>query len=82
MKNGLSGGGPSKVITSMGIFSFDPASGEMVLSSHHPGVTVEQVKKETGWPLKIAESAGETAPPSEREIAALRKYDPRRIWTA
>ena len=81
MRNGLSGGGPSKVITSLGIFSFDAAR-EMLLSSRHPGVTVAQVKKETGWRLKVAEHAGETAPPSEREIAALRKYDPRRIWTA
>src|SRR5688572_33032691 len=35
LKNGLSGGGPSKVITSLGIFSFD-ATGEMLLSSLHP----------------------------------------------
>jgi glutaconate CoA-transferase subunit B len=82
LKNSLSGGGPSKVITSLGIFCFDAASGEMLLSSRHPGVTVAQVKKETGWRLKVAEDAGETAPPTERELVALRKYDPRRIWTA
>jgi glutaconate CoA-transferase subunit B len=81
-KNGLAGGGPSKVITSLGTFSFDGDSGEMVLRSWHPGVTSEKVKLETGWPLKVAENAGETSPPTEPELAALRKYDPRKIWTA
>src|SRR5258705_8129145 len=32
-QRGLSGGGPSRVITSMGIFSFDPATHEMMLTS-------------------------------------------------
>src|SRR5918994_2208949 len=39
-KNGLSGGGPSRVITSMAIFSFDPETREMLLTSNHPGVSV------------------------------------------
>lgn len=81
-RNGLAGGGPSRVITSMGIFSFDEQSREMVLSSYHPDVTIEQIKNETGWPLKVAENIAETAPPSEMELAAVRKYDPRRIWTS
>ena len=81
-KNGLAGGGPSKVITSMGVFSFDPDSREMVLSSRHPGVTVKQIKEETGWPLKIANDAAETIPPTEPELAAVRKYDPQKVWTS
>jgi glutaconate CoA-transferase subunit B len=81
-KNGLAGGGPSRVITSMGIFSFDPVSHEMLLSSYHPGVSVEQVKNETGWPLRLAEEVCETIPPTEKELAAVRKYDPKGIWTS
>jgi glutaconate CoA-transferase, subunit B len=80
-KNHLAGGGPSKVITSLGTFSFDKDSGEMMLSSCHPGVTLAQVKKATGWRLKVAEDAGETSPPTEAELAAVRKYDPRKLWT-
>jgi glutaconate CoA-transferase subunit B len=79
---GLSGGGPSRVITSMGIFSFDPESREMILSRCHPGVTVEQIKSETGWPLRVAEDFSETIPPSEAELSALRKYDPKGVWTS
>ena len=81
-QKGLSGGGPSKVITSMGIFSFDGESREMVLASHHPGVTVKQIKAETGWPLKIAQNVSETLPPNDDELAAVRKYDPKKVWTS
>jgi glutaconate CoA-transferase, subunit B len=82
MREGLSGGGPRRVITSMGIFSFDPQTGEMILSSHHPGSTVEQVKNETGWPLRVAEDLCETMPPAEEELTAIRKYDPKGVWTS
>jgi glutaconate CoA-transferase, subunit B len=81
-KTGLSGGGPDKVITSMGIFSFDPETREMVLASHHPGVTIKEIENETGWRLKVAASVGETLPPTDEELAAVRRYDPRKVWTA
>ena len=81
-RKGCSGGGPSRVITSMGCFSFDPENHEMILSSFHPGMTVEQIKIETGWPLRIAQSISETAPPTEMELAAVRKYDPKGVWTS
>jgi glutaconate CoA-transferase, subunit B len=79
---GLSGGGPRRVITSMGIFSFEAETHEMILSSFHPRVTVEQIKNETGWPIRIAQNVSETAPPTEMELAAVRKYDPKRVWTS
>ena len=81
-KNGLKGGGPSRVITSLGTFAFDPATKEMLLNSYHPGVTVEEIQRETGWPLKLAEDCRETPPPSRDELAAVRKYDPKRAWTS
>jgi glutaconate CoA-transferase subunit B len=80
-RNGVSGAGPSRVITSLGIFSFDPA-GEMLLSSFHPGVTVEKIQEETAWPLKLSADLQETKPPSQAELAAVRKYDPKRVWTS
>jgi len=79
---GLPGGGPSRVITSMGILSFDGATHEMILSSYHPGVSVDDIKRETGWPLRVAPEVGETNPPTEAELAAVRKYDPKGVWTS
>jgi glutaconate CoA-transferase subunit B len=81
-ENGLAGGGPSRVITSMGVFSFDTNSREMILSSCHPGLTIRQIKSETGWPLKVAKDVSETTPPTDMELAAVRKYDPQRVWTS
>jgi glutaconate CoA-transferase subunit B len=81
-RQGLTGGGPSRVITSMGVFSFDPVDHEMMLSSYHPGVSIEEIKNETGWPLRVAPDVRETTPPTESELAAVRKYDPKRIWTS
>ena len=78
----LPGGGPSRVITSMGVFGFAPDSREMILISHHPGIAVEQVKNETGWPLRVADGIHETLPPTDTELAAVRKYDPKKVWTA
>jgi glutaconate CoA-transferase, subunit B len=80
-RHGLPGGGPSRVITSMGIFSFEAESREMILSSYHPGITVEKIESETGWPLRTTDSVYETTPPTEKELTAIRKYDPKRVWT-
>lgn len=81
-RKGLKGGGPSRVITSMGVFSFDSITHEMLLSSYHPGTTIEEIQRQTGWPLRIAADLRETTPPSPAELAAVRKYDPRRVWTS
>ena len=81
-KNGLSGGGPSRVITSMAIFSFDPETREMILTSNHPGVSIEEIRNETGWPLRISPDVRETAEPSKEELTAVRKYDPKGVWTS
>jgi glutaconate CoA-transferase subunit B len=81
-KRGLPGGGPSRVITTMGIFGFDAESKEMTLLSNHPGVAVEEIKNETGWPLRVSGEVQETAPPTEAELIAVRKYDPKGVWTS
>lgn len=78
--NGLKGGGPCRVITSLGIFSFDGS--EMVLSSYHPRVPLRKIQDETGWNLKVADNLQETHSPSAPELAAVRKYDPKGIWTS
>jgi glutaconate CoA-transferase subunit B len=81
-RQGISGGGPWRAITSMGIFSFDPDTHEMILTACHPGVRVADIENETGWPLRIAPELTETAPPSGDELSAVRKYDPKGVWTS
>jgi glutaconate CoA-transferase, subunit B len=81
VRTGLAGGGPSAVITTLGLFRFDPGSREMVLASTHPGVTVEEVRAQTGWALRVAPDVAETAPPSHEELAVIRRFDPEGFWT-
>jgi glutaconate CoA-transferase subunit B len=42
-----------------------------VLTELHPGCTVEQAVEATGWPLRVADSVGRTAPPTATELDAL-----------
>jgi glutaconate CoA-transferase, subunit B len=81
VRAGLPGGGPSAVITTLGLFRFDAATREMVLASVHPGVTVEEVRAQTGWPLRLAHPLIETLPPSADELAMIRRFDPEGFWT-
>ncbi len=52
---------------------FDWANGCMRLVSYHPGVSVEQIQKKTGFRLEIAPDVHETAPPSVVEVRLLRE---------
>jgi len=45
-------------------------------------VSIDDIKNETGWPLRVAPDVHETAPPSKDELAAVRKYDPKGVWTS
>jgi glutaconate CoA-transferase subunit B len=69
------------VISSLGVFGFDPASREMVLESLHPGVTLEEVKSQTGWPVRVTPALGETPEPTREELDVLRRFDPDGMWT-
>ena len=78
---GMPGAGPRLVVTDMAIFHFDPDSGEMTLSSVHPGVTVDQVQAELSWPLKLSPTLQTTEPPSADELRIIREeLDPQGIY--
>jgi glutaconate CoA-transferase, subunit B len=64
-------GGAATVVTDLGVLRPDPATGDLVLTDLHPGVTVEQVRAETGWPLEVSETLVRTPEISPREEAAL-----------
>ncbi len=71
---GLSGGGPSKVVTSLGVFGFDD-SGEMILASLHPGISKETIQENTGWALRSASIMTETQAPTADELLLIRQFD-------
>jgi glutaconate CoA-transferase subunit B len=69
---GLPGAGVTVVVTDLGILEPDPETCELVLTSLHPGVTVDEARAATAWPLQVADELTPGAPPSERELTALR----------
>jgi len=70
------GRGPQAVITDLGVLEPHPDSHELVLTAVHPGVSVEAVVEATSWPLKVADSVGETRAPTSRELEVLRSLKP------
>jgi glutaconate CoA-transferase subunit B len=69
---GLTTDGPALLVTDLCTMHPHPETKELQVTSLHPGVTREQVRAETGWPLAFAATVDETPPPSARELAALR----------
>ncbi|MEX2751022.1 MAG: CoA-transferase subunit beta, partial [Candidatus Freyarchaeota archaeon] len=72
----LRGKGPAAVITTMGIFRFDEKTKEMYLDSIHPGITVDMVKQNVGWKLKVADELKTTPWPTVDELRIMRALDP------
>jgi len=78
--SGLVRGGPSVVVTTMGVMRFRPETREIYLGSYHPGLTAQAVAKATGFPLDI-EGAVETPRPTAEELRILREdVDPERVF--
>ncbi|HEY2384940.1 MAG TPA: CoA-transferase [Terriglobia bacterium] len=69
--------GPITVITDLGILETHPVSGQLILTSRHRGVSVEQIRQATGWPLALAELLEETPEPAAAEVLALRDLNER-----
>jgi len=75
---GLTFGGVSRVVTTLGILGFDPESKRMRIEALHPGVSLDAVRENTGFPLEQAASVTLTEPPSADELEQLRALDPER----
>ena len=80
-KSGLfpPGSGPAMLLTTKGIFRFDEKTKEIYLSKVHPGVSVDSIKKDVPWDLKIAHDLSETDRPSDAEIEFVRRFAPTEV---
>jgi glutaconate CoA-transferase subunit B len=58
----------SRVITDKCVFDRD---GELILTGLYEGVTIEDVRAEVGWDLRVAPTIGVIDPPSGDALAAL-----------
>jgi glutaconate CoA-transferase, subunit B len=76
------GSGPTSVVTDLGTYGFDEATGEMTLLTTHPGVTLEDVRTNMGWEPRVASDLGVTPAPRAEELRLIREeLDPQGIYT-
>jgi glutaconate CoA-transferase subunit B len=69
---GLRSKGPTRLVTDLCIMQSDAETCEMIVVSLHPGVTREQVRQNTSWDVRFAESVDETEAPSAEALEVLR----------
>jgi glutaconate CoA-transferase subunit B len=69
--------GPTLAISDLCSMRPDPSTKEFVVHSLHPGVTREQLRENTGWEIRFAETVEETPPPNGTELEALRELNAR-----
>lgn len=69
---GISTKGPTLLVSDLCVMRPDPETNEMTVTSLHPGITREQVCRNTGWDVRFADRVEETRPPSGEELEVLR----------
>ncbi len=55
------------------MFDFEPASKAMRIRSLHDGVTLEEVRDNTGFDLLVPDTIPRTTPPDTEELFMLRR---------
>jgi len=76
---GLLPGGPTAVITNLGIMYFDKDSKEMYLAYYYPGVTPQDILDNMEFSVDVSK-ASEATPPTEMELKILReRVDPHKL---
>jgi len=69
---GLRGGGVVAVVTDIGILEPDP-SGELILTTLHPGRAAHEAIENTGWNLAVAPKVKTSAVVTSQELTILRE---------
>jgi glutaconate CoA-transferase subunit B len=71
-ENEFYGDGPKWIVTPKCIFDFDPDTLDARLYRMFPGVTVDDIKANTGFEVKTAKKVETIEPPTKAELEALR----------
>ena len=68
--------GPYRVITQLGMYGFHPETRKMMLLERYPGVSVEDIRENSGFDILIPEEHDITKPPTQEEQRILHEIDP------
>jgi glutaconate CoA-transferase, subunit B len=74
---GITTEGPMLLVSDLCVMTPNRDTKEFEVVSLHPGVSRDQVRRETGWPINFAENVTETPPPTVAELATLRDLNDR-----
>jgi glutaconate CoA-transferase subunit B len=76
---GLGPGGPEAVVTDMGTFRFEEATGRMYLAGCFEGISARDILDAMGFSVDVSRARG-VSPPSDFELSILRqRCDPQRL---
>ena len=79
---GLTGAGPKKIITDLGVLEPDPETLEFTLTGLYPGVAAAAAKEHTGWDLAVAAEPEIIAAPSPAASTSASSAPPRSTSSA
>ncbi|MCL2026542.1 MAG: hypothetical protein FWG92_07040 [Leptospirales bacterium] len=74
-KYNFHGGGPCMIVTTLCVMRPDPITKEFMLAEYHPYTTIDEVKANTGWDLKVSPNVKMTPVPTALELENLRFVD-------
>jgi glutaconate CoA-transferase subunit B len=75
---GYRGKGPQWMVTDLGLFDFD-AAGHVRLRASYGDVAVDEIRENTGFELRLAETVTHVPPPDREIVALIRRLDPLRV---
>jgi glutaconate CoA-transferase, subunit B len=65
-------GGPALLVTPKAVLAWDKAAGEWVLDRVQPGSSVEEIRQNTGFELRVSPSVAVMPSPTTQELHVLR----------
>jgi len=74
---GIATDGPVLIVTDLCLMQPNPDTKEFEVVSVHPGVTMDRVREQTGWPVQARERVDDTPPPLPEELDVLRSLQQR-----
>lgn len=75
--SGAKGGGPTAVVTDVGVLRPRGSDGELALAATYPGIPAREAVAAVGWPLAMESKPETIAPPTAAELEALRALQSR-----
>jgi glutaconate CoA-transferase subunit B len=68
-----------RIVTNLCVMDFGGPNKQVRVISLHPGVTLEQVRENTGFDVAVVDNLGTTPVPTAEQLALIAKFDPHNL---